>query len=840
MVGRVLIADELCCIDAARKSSRWIALAILFGLAAGAHAGPGFIESSRVSADSTADKSSAAIEVRFNCKAEYLRHEPHGRSDRLRIYLDPTGICNGVSPVVAESRSRLRPVNSDNANLMDLEYDGDSPAGPMLTFNFSQPVDFEVDMSGVSFGLVVTVSAAEHAPEAATATAPVSPSVSHRQVPRAKTENPNYVVNLVSLKRIPTIADAKGLELAADQRLVYTEVVVDGKNWYRLRLGTFESGEAAAAALRRLKTDFPGAWIDEADPNAGITEISAAPPAVATMAAEPVDLPDGDGSAVSKVDALMQDARRSMVAGDISLAIQIYTKVLQQSEHPRMAEAQEYLALAREKNGQMAHAKAEYQRYLSLYPDSEGAVRVNQRLAALLATDMRSGQGTTTASAAHDGNTRRSDWRIQTYFSQYYRRDVNQPSDQSETVSQSALYSDVNLDARRRGERFDFSSRLSAGYRNDFLDERIGSGDSLRVSYAYADLADAVTGLRGRIGRQSRNNGGVLGRFDGLNLGYQLAERVLLNTVIGKPAYSSSDGIDSSRSFYGVSANYGPVLENLELGAYYIAQDVEGVQDRQAVGGEFRYFGANQSLWGMVDYDLAYGELASAYLQGSWRFQSRLSIHGLVDRRGSPFLSASNALIGQPVATFQELVQIYSEDELRQLGRDRTSLSTTYTVGLSYPVSPKLQINADASQSTMDATPASGGVFATEESTYRYYSGSLVASSLLKEGDVSIITARFSDSDTSRVTSLTLDSRYPIGRTWRINPRLRVDRRQRIGDPNYEWLYTPGIRIQYRRSQKFRIELEAGKQFSQRDSDIVDLNLDRESYFINIGYQSFF
>ena len=442
---------------------------------------------------------------------------------------------------------------------MDLEYDGDSPAGPMLTFNFSRPVTFDVDMSGVSFGLVVTVSAANDATQAATATVPISPSVNHRQVPRAKPENPNFVVNLVSLQRIPTLADAKGLELAVNQRLFYSEVVVDGKNWYRLRLGSFESGEAAAATLGRLRTDFPGAWIDEVHADAEVTEIPAAPE---ELAEEPIDLPEGDGSAVSKVDALMQDARRSIVAGEISRAIQIYTKVLQQPEHLRMAEAQEYLALARGKNGQMAHAKAEYQRYLSLYPDSEGAVRVNQRLAALLATDRRSNQGTTTASAAGGRSGRQSDWRIQTYFSQYYRRDVNQPSDQNETVSQSALYSDVNLDARRRGERFDFSSRLSAGYRNDFLDERIGSGDSLRVSYAYADMSDAVTGLRGRIGRQSRNSGGVLGRFDGLNLGYQLGERVLLNTVIGKPAYSSSDGIDSSRSFYGVSANYGPILEN--------------------------------------------------------------------------------------------------------------------------------------------------------------------------------------------------------------------------------------------------------------------------------------
>ena len=837
MVSQVLNIDNLRCIDASTKLRRWIAGVTLIGLAATAYAGPGFIESSRVSGDSTADASSAAIEVRFNCKAEYLRHEPQGSSDRLRVYLDPTGICNGVSPIVAESRSRIRPVNSDNAKLMDLEYDGDSPAGPVLTFSFSRPVTFDVNMSGISFGLVVTVNAADD--EATqTATTPLSPSVNHRQVPRPEHRKPNYVVNLSSLRRIPTIADANGLELAPEQHLFYSEVDVDGKTWYRLRLGNFESGDAAAAALGELKAIFPGAWIDEIDTGTNVIEIGVAKQAIAE---EPVDLPEGDGSAVSKVDALMDDARKSMAAGEISRAIQIYTKVLQQPQHSRMAEAQEYLALAREKNGQMAHAKAEYQRYLSLYPDTEGATRVNQRLSALLAGDRQGSQSTVTANAnAGSRNSRQSDWRVQTYFSQYYRRDVNQQSDRDEIVSQSALYSDVNFDARRRGERFDFSSRLSAGYRNDFLDERIGSGNALRVSYAYADMADAVTGLRGRIGRQSRNSGGVLGRFDGLNLGYQLNERIQLNTVIGKPAYSSSDGIDSSRSFYGVSANYGPILENLDLGAFYIAQDVEGVQDRQAAGAEFRYFGANQSLWGMFDYDLAYGELASAFLQGSWRFESRLSIHGLVDRRGSPFLSASNALIGQPVLTFQELVQIYSEDELRQLGRDRTSLSTTYTVGLSYPISPRLQINADASQSTMDATPASGGVFATDESTYKYYSGSLVASSILKEGDVSIISARFSDSDTSRVISLTFDSRYPIGRAWRINPRLRVDRRQRLSDPNYEWLYTPGIRLQYRRSQKFRIEFEAGKQFSQRDSGIVDLNLDRESYFINIGYQSFF
>jgi len=85
---------------------------------------------------------------------------------------------------------------------------------------------------------------------------------------------------------------------------------------------------------------------------------------------------------------------------------------------------------------------------------------------------------------------------------------------------------------------------------------------------------------------------------------------------------------------------------------------------------------------------------------------------------------------------------------------------------------------------------------------------------------------------------MTLDSRYPFGRTWRINIRLRVDHRQLTSNDSEQWLFTPGIRIQYRRSQKFRIEFEAGKLFSQQDS--ASINQDRESYFVNLGYQAFF
>jgi maltoporin len=159
-------------------------------------------------------------------------------------------------------------------------------------------------------------------------------------------------------------------------------------------------------------------------------------------------------------------------------------------------------------------------------------------------------------------------------------------------------------------------------------------------------------------------------------------------------------------------------------------------------------------------------------------------------------------------------------------------------MGMSRPFTPKLQINLNASISTIGATPESGGVPATEETEYSYYSADVVASSLLTEGDVGILGLRYAVSETTDVYSTNMDMRFPIGRQWRINPRLRVDYREIKTDQSTQWIYTPGIRVQYRPTRRLRLEVEAGKQFSQRDMELT--NLDRESYFINLGYQFFY
>ncbi len=809
----------------ARIAATTVSLSFLL-FTAQALAGPGFIAETRIERGSVY----AEVGIRFRCGVQYLGHDPSAASDVLRIRIEATTVCMGAAPSIARIKEQLRPLSADQASIESIEYDGESPGNASLRINFTETVRFDVRQDEDRDTLLVRVFfATAGTPEPRTDTAAAT-RLQRRSLP----PGPGFVINLESWQRPPAAADMPNIQLPAGKKVFISETQIDGVTWYRVRAGIYESAEEAARALADLRARYPGAWIDRAGND--VESQTAVTPAATAVAAAANDVETADEAA-----ELMGEARRAMTIGELSRAVQIYTKVLQMSPNAHQPDAQEFLALARERNGQIAHAKAEYQRYLDVYPNEEGAGRVEQRLAALLATAGSRPARTAFASGAQaSGRASVLDgWNIRTFLSQFYRRDVNQVNDEDEIVSQSSVYSDLSLDARRRGERFDFSARLTAGYRSNLMEEeRPSSGNDLRLSYAYADLADARTGLRGRIGRQTRNTGGVLGRFDGVNLTYALTDRLRFETVAGRPVYSTARDPEDARTFRGLSTTFAPFDNNLDFGLFYIEQEIDGLTDRQAVGGELRYFGDNQSVWSIIDYDIEFEELGSVFVQGSWRLPANVTVTGVVDRRRSPFLSLGNALVGQQLESFEQLRLFFTEEEIRQFALDRSASTTTYTLGVSHPFTPKLSANFNASISAIDATPESGGVAATPDSEYSYYSADVVTSSLFTEGDVGIVGLRYAVSETTDVYSTTLDTRFPIGRGWRINPRLRVDYREIRTDQSTQWIYTPGLRLQYRMGRIARFEVQTGKQFSTREMARSDQ--DRESWFVYAGYQLFF
>ncbi len=815
-----------------RNRMRWPAGLALTLLAATSGAAPEFIESSRV--DSGAVYTD--VTLKFRCSYHYVGHDPAGLSDVLRIQIEPTTVCTGAPPSVALARQMHRPRDADKASIDLIEYDGQTLGNESVRVSFTR--DVRVDVRSSSGGNTLTIRVFEPA----NADAPVEAETqaaarSTSRLVRNGVDARQFVINIASMNRRPVASDIPDLALAEGSQIVVAEAMIDGASWYRIQVGYFDTAEAAARELRVLRERYSGAWIGYA----GDEEVDIPLGPASSIGTQNNDAAGSPAANSDEILELMAEGRRAMTAGELSRAVQIYTKVLQQPDHDYLAEAQEFLALARERNGQIAHAKAEYERYLELYADTEGATRVRQRLAALLATGPAARPQQRSYAASRAGTqSRASNWTLRSYASQYYRRDTNQVNDQDEIVNQSSIYSDVNLDARRRGERFDVSARITAGYRHDLLSEedQSSSGNDFRLSYAYVDVADARTGVRGRLGRQTRNTGGVLGRFDGLNLSYALNEQIRFETVAGQPVFSTSDDLPDSRAFFGVSSTFSPFGDGLDFGAFVLQQDIEGLTDRQVVGAEMRYFGERRSLWSILSYDTEFAELGSAFVQGSWRLPGNFTVSGLVDIRRSPFLSLGNALVGQQTASFEDLKVLFTESELRQFALDRSPEVKTFSAGVSKPLTPKLQFNMNANISTIASTPESAGVAATDSTDYSYYSGDLVASGLFREGDVAIFGLRYSASDTTDVYSINLDARFPIGRTWRINPRLRVDYREIQSDQSTQWIYSPALRIQFRPDRRWRLELSAGKQFSYRDMESSDM--DRESDFIHLGYQFFY
>jgi hypothetical protein len=539
----------------------------------------------------------------------------------------------------------------------------------------------------------------------------------------------------------------------------------------------------------------------------------------------------GSGELQGQAAERMQAARQAILDQDWDLAVRLLTSVLSSPESVDHPLAREYLGLARERKGQLAHAKAEYQRYLQDYPDSEGAARVQQRLVGLVTAGQTPG-----SSRAGGKQVLASDSNWDTFGSiwQYYYRDVRQVGDTRRTVD--SIYSNVDLLGRYDGERYGMMSRINGGYRH-FLSGVEGANDG-NVNLAYVEMTDRAFGVLARVGRQTRHSGGVLGRFDGAYMAYDITPGLTLNGVAGYTVASVRDSMQTERSMYGVSMDFADVFPGWDFTAFYHAQDYSGITDRRAVGGEMRYFNERGNLLGLVDYDVYYGETNIALLSGSWNFPGSWVVTANLDYRRSPLITSRNALIGQQVQSMEALLAEVGEDEVRMLAADRSAEYTSTMLGISHPVTEKLQIKVNASMFNLSGTESSGGVIGSPDMGNEYaYDLQFVGTSLLSQGDMSIFGMRFVDGSRYQTVSLFVNSRFPLGASFRVQPRFRVDQRSRTLDDLSEWIVRPSVRLEYRIGQQ-ALEMEAGGELWRQDGSVSAT--DASAYYLNLGYRVVF
>lgn len=560
-------------------------------------------------------------------------------------------------------------------------------------------------------------------------------------------------------------------------------------------------------------------------PSAGVTltprQTAAAAPRQA--AARPLPPP-------AVLEAQWLQAKAAFDRGDYQTAVRLMTRLTEYPEHPHRAEAQERLGLARERDHQLAQAKAEYEEYLRRYPDGPAAARVRQRLAALLTLGARP------RVAAVAGEKGGMQWTSFGGWSQDYWRDSTslKTSDTSQSfLSQDMIVSNADYSLRGRGERFDVQTRFNGGYMYDMLAN--GPGNRSRLSLAYAEIDDRTYGLSARLGRQSQHRGGVLGTFDGLTLGWQVRDTLRVNLMTGFPLDSTRDGFSTLRRFFSLSANWSGGPQGLEISPYLIRQTYDGLADRQAVGTELRWYAPGRTLVSLLDYDIDYRALNMALLLGSIDLPGRWTATGTLDHRKSPFLTTRNALAGQPVRSIADLVAQYGEAGVRALALDRTAQSDSVSFGVSHPLGTRLQWNADVTESQLSSMPASGGVPAIPGTGAELSIGTqLIATNLVASGDMSIISLRRYQGSTATTNSLAVSSRFPVFARFRFSPRLRLDQRYYAVDGSNQWLISPSLLLDWHRKAT-TVEFQAGGELGSRNRAFDQERTSR--YWFNLGYR---
>lgn len=670
-----------------------------------------------------------------------------------------------------------------------------------------------------------------------------------------------YIVNAIS--RPGPLGDLTSeQEQAVSGKVAYDSPVErEGEEWHRLRIGFFETKKQADEAAKQLGEIFPAAWammITPQEREEGIAnrldtgELELATPRRVAIVASPEQS--------AEVERLIAEAETAIAQGNNDRAVQLLTNARALPEAAQTARAIELLGLTRERMGQKAQAEAEYEEYIVRYPEGEGTGRVKQRLAAL------SGTGTTTALRQADGSSPTDwTWDVRGSFSQFYFRDQSRsqfvdatlPDDDlqeevEKRINLNQLLTSADIAVTAGNDRTQFEIRGSGSYAANF---RSGGRDREAITALYVGASDSVTGIETRLGRQTRNSGGVFGRFDGGWLAVQANDKLTINGVAGFPVITSRQTkILTDRHFYGISLDYGARSDMVRGSVYIFNQHARGgLVDRRSIGTELRLSKDNFNAYGLIDYDIHHDQVNLALATMAYTAPDRSNISVTADYRRSPLLTTTNALIGQigvidalPFTDLRDLLLFYSPEEVYELARDRTLTAQSLTMAYSKPLTEKLQANFDLTLTEISGSPLIPATPGIQEigpvdstGTESYFGAQLVGTGFFWENDVYILSGRYADTQRSRSFTIDFNARAPLTDNIRLSPRLRFGKREsKLVDNSYTQIQ-PSLRVNYYPFRHGEMEIEAGMNFaSQRTRDTVGVSTFGEtSIILTVGYR---
>lgn len=571
--------------------------------------------------------------------------------------------------------------------------------------------------------------------------------------------------------------------------------------------------------------------------------------------------------------ALSRLGTQALAAGAYEKAIEIYNALLNLPPNAHSQEAQEMVGVARERNGELAKARAEYEHYLRTYPSGEGASRVQQRLAAL-------NEAKTQPELERTGKKPKQIDEMQLYGSiyEYYYGGFSQSKITDKVANttttfhnqdQSLLQSAFDLTARYRKNEYDNKFVVRGTHSYDLLAQDEVRRNVPRLRALYFEHASQDSYLV-RIGRQPGNSGGVLDyRFDGAWVRYTAIPQFLnINLLAGQPRQFSLETTfvpddprnfraELDRYFYGANVDLGPINQDWSGNAYYINQMINGVVDRRAVGTELRYSSNGKNAFGLIDYDISYGVLNVAMLNGTWVTEGT-TLTFMADHRRTPYLQTTNALFGTPNASLDH-INTTNAPLLRTQAKAVTATSDLFLAGVLHAVSKDWQIGGDVRLNTISGTsasnclvilPGTSTLFLNPNATTDAlcslqalpgtgniwtYTAQAIGSNFLFDNHTLVLNASYIDNQAYRGQSVTFNSLARLGTQWQFDTFLILyHQRDNLNVELYR--ATPTIRMDYRFLNGWTLEGSGGVEQTITTSPTQKDSTTRQFFFLGLRW----
>lgn len=516
-----------------------------------------------------------------------------------------------------------------------------------------------------------------------------------------------------------------------------------------------------------------------------------------------------------QVDLQFKEAASLYSDRQFAQAAVIYLRLSEVTNPEQSAWALELYGVCLEQQGDHANALMIYEAWLQQYPGAAGEVRVQQRRAALLTAAMEP------QAARRLASSQGRDATIYGSTSLMYRGLRREIEDQDADTPISSLAGDLDLHIRASSGDFEWRSRVSGGYLSDQSDRDDSDG---RVSNLYVGVEHEPSGVELTLGRQRASENGIYGYFDGATISVPTAGLATITLMGGAVTNSSRDAPSSDHQVYSLGTEFGLSNPGLRFGLYGMEQTYDGLTERRAIGGEVSYFNDFSHYLLVADYDIKFKETNNVMFNGSWGIGDATNVSLSLGYQRSPFLSATNALIGEYDIDLDRLIDGLGDGlDIYDAALEKTAVSQHASLVVNQQISEQLRLVGEVFYYELSDLPQYDLFYDTPDSDANTTWGlQLIRNDTLFSNDILSAGARYTSGDTSSSATLFIDEKLRLDQGLDLIFRLSASARW-LEDRNQDaYTVRPGMRLNWYITSDLLLDAELGYEWMSQEFESYD------------------